>query len=89
MKTTALIVEYLMAGILVALALALCVVSFFPGQIQTMLTFFDQYKSLPVNVLLTAVFIAIAYGIGIFTEFLGFSSFERFLLLSFIVHHLD
>lgn len=78
MKTTALIIEYLMAGVLVDLALALCVASFFPIQIETILASFNQYESLPVNVLLTTVFAAVAYGTGIFTEFLGFSLFEGF-----------
>lgn len=78
MKTTSLFIEYLLAGVLVMVALVILAASVFPIQIKEILDYFEQYRSLPVSVLLATLFVSIAYGIGILTEFLGFWLFEGF-----------
>ncbi len=75
MKTTALFIEYMVAGTLILLAVIFWVVLFFPSYMETILIYLEG-KSLPVSVLLTTVFIAIAYGAGICTEVFGLWLFE-------------
>jgi hypothetical protein len=74
MKTTALVIEYLMAGVLMLLALGVWVVLFFPDWVGRALEFFDE--SVSAGILLSTVFVAVAYGFGIFTEVFGLNLFE-------------
>ena len=75
MRTTMLIIEFLVAGILVSVALLLCGVSFFPDQTSAII---ENFSSVPVSVqvLLGTIFVSIAYGVGIFSEYVGLSIFE-------------
>jgi len=92
-QTTVLIVEFLIAGALVSLALVVFAYSFFPDQTQDIFDVLvqyqlpsteDQYQSaeppsivyVPIAVLLTTIFIAIAYGVGILFEYIGLTLFE-------------
>jgi hypothetical protein len=82
MKTTVLIVEFLVGGILVSLAMVFCVASVFPGvsiipdEIEAIIEDLGQYPSLPVGVVLVTIVAAIAYGVGVFSEFIGLHLFE-------------
>ncbi len=72
-------VEFFVSGILVLLALAICVATLSPRDIETILNYLDQYQSLPVGVLLSTIFIAIAYAVGVLSEFIGRITFEPLL----------
>lgn len=90
MKTTVLIVEFLVAGILVSLAVVFCAYSIFSDDITGIFNDFHQvfhdstketfneYQNLPLStsILVTTIFIAIAYGVGILSEYIGLSIFE-------------
>jgi hypothetical protein len=80
MKTTVLIVEYLVAGILVLLALTLLAASIFPELISGLKSLFAQHESLDaISPTLVVVFAALAYGVGLVAEFLGEKTFEWWL----------
>jgi hypothetical protein len=66
-----LIVEYLVGGVLVLLALGFLIVSFFPSSVQEILNDLSPYQpqSSIVLVLLSTIFVAIAYAVGVFSEF--------------------
>lgn len=76
MKTTAILVEFLVGGILVMLALVVLTFSFFPDQTIELLDDLNQYQSLPMEILLTTIFIATAYAFGILSESIGLTIFE-------------
>jgi HAD superfamily hydrolase (TIGR01509 family) len=77
MKTTVLIVEYLIAGILVMLALTLLIIGIFPDlspQIEAML---GQHEALnAISLTLVIVVMAVAYGVGILAQYLCERLFE-------------
>lgn len=60
-----LIVEYLVGGVLVLLALGFLIESFFPSSVQKILNDLSPYqpKSSIVQVLLSTIFVAIAYAV--------------------------
>lgn len=86
MKTTMLIVEYLIGGTLVLLALAFFVVSVFPGAVkanpdgtQVLLGLkidLDQSLPWPVLLLLSTLFVGIAYAVGVLSEPIAREIFE-------------
>lgn len=82
MKTTMLIVEFLIGGILVLLALMFLAVSFFPDEVQQVFNNIDLSQPLPVStlLLLSTIFVAIAYTVGIFSEFFAREMFEWLLV---------
>jgi hypothetical protein len=77
MKTTAIMIEFLVAGLLVLLALFLFALSFFPGEMQL---FFDQIgkaQHLPDKApFLIVIIISVAYGFGVLFEYIGVITFE-------------
>lgn len=84
MRTTMLIVEFLVGGALLSLALIVCVVSFFPDEIQMIfhevqvfLSDLGIYEStFTVFLLFSTVFVAVAYTVGVFSEFIAREAFE-------------
>ncbi len=71
-KTTSLIIEYLVGGILVFLAIGFLILSLFPKLGQWILIHLNDLQSVPgKDTLFAAIFIAVAYGIGVISEFLG------------------
>lgn len=81
MKTTILIVEVLVGGMLILLALVFFVSSFFLGDILAIPRGLSQNQSHLVDalLLLSAVFVAIAYTIGVFLETFTRKAFGRML----------
>jgi HAD superfamily hydrolase (TIGR01509 family) len=80
MKTTVLVVEYLVAGVLASLALTLLAASIFPELISDLKSLFAQHESLDaISPILAVVFAALAYGVGLVAEFLGEKTFEWWL----------
>jgi hypothetical protein len=77
MKTTAIMIEFLVAGLLVLLALFLLALSFFPTEMQL---FLDQINKsqhwLAKAPFLITVLISVAYGFGVLFEYLGVIAFE-------------
>jgi hypothetical protein len=65
MRTTMLIVEFLAGGILVSLALLFSVESFFPGEVDIVPDFAGDTLSTGELLLLSTVFVAVAYTVGI------------------------
>ena len=83
MKTTMIIVEFLIGGILILIALSFCFASFFPGTVHDFSDYFNRFQSsfdedtfLFAGALLSTVFVAIAYEVGILLEFIGLHTFE-------------
>lgn len=79
MRTTMLLVEFLVAGILVLLALIFLGISMFPSKEQAILNLFDQDFCLSAGALLATIFVAVAYPVGVFSEYLTRDLFEKFL----------
>ena len=77
MKTTAIMIEFLVAGLLVFLTLFLLALSFFPGEMQL---FLDQINKsqhwLAKAPFLITILISVAYGFGVLFEYLGVIAFE-------------
>ena len=66
MKTTSLIIEYLVAGILMIFAAMFLVNGYFPQDIQKLFVLFQNSKE--YSLLYTIVFVAIAYAVGVILE---------------------
>jgi len=81
MKTTMLIVEFLVGGILVLLALIFLIGSVFLGDILAIPRTLAQDQSLPAGILLllSTTFVAIAYAVGVFLEPFAREMFEWML----------
>ncbi len=75
MKTTVLIVEFLVAGTLVVLAVGVFLSCFFQSEMQRALTWLNQYQDLAAP-LATIIFVAIAYSVGVLLESIGLELFE-------------
>jgi len=84
MKTTMLIVEILVGGVLVSLALGALSASLFYDDIQKILSEIgiDLFQPLPASalLLLSTIFVAIAYTVGVLSEPIAREIFERLLL---------
>jgi len=76
LNTTAIMVEALIAGILVLLALLLLAMSVFPSEVQTFFIKISNSQSLLAEAPLLVIVIAIAYGFGVLFEFIGLIAFE-------------
>jgi hypothetical protein len=76
MKTTVLLVEFLVAGALVSLVLGLCAYSFFPDDVERIFNNLFQCTSASIGILYATIFIAISYGAGILSEYIGLHIFE-------------
>ena len=76
MRTTMLLVEFLVAGILVLLALIFLGISIFPSKEQAILDLFHQEYCLSAGALLATIFVAVAYPVGVFSEYLTRDFFE-------------
>jgi hypothetical protein len=80
LKTTTLIIEWLIGGILVSLALVVLAVSFFPRETQGILAWFTARQSpAAYEALLATIVTAIVYAVGILSEFVGRALFEPLL----------
>lgn len=87
MKTTMLIVEFLVGGILVSIALGFLFVSLFPGEAGTILDKattvlcpdLSKDQLVGVFLLLSTIFVAIAYTVGVFSEPIARGIFEWIL----------
>lgn len=80
MKTTALIIEWLVAGVLILLAVISLVFSLFPVETRELLAGFGRLSSLLTNeVVLATIVTAIAYAVGVLSEFAGWIAFEWWL----------
>lgn len=80
MKTTVLVAEYLAAGVLVLLALALLAASIFPELISDFENLFTVPEKLDaISSILVVVFAVLAYGVGLVADFLGEKTFEWWL----------
>lgn len=78
MKTTEIMVEFLIAGILILLSLLFCCMSWFPVELQTLFVHVVNSQSwLTSAPFLLVIFMSIAYGLGILSEFIGRAIFER------------
>ncbi len=80
MDTTKLIVEYLVAGSLIVISTFFSISSWFPSDIKSLLT--SPFLQQPVfmnSAILAPVFIALAYGVGIVSEYVGERAFEWLL----------
>lgn len=77
MTMTAIMVEFLIAGILILLALLLFTMSLFPTETQI---FFVQINEAQIQLvglsLIITVFISVAYGFGVLFEYIGMVAFE-------------
>ncbi len=80
MDTTKLIVEYLVAGTLMVVSTLFAITSWFPNDIRRILTSSTQQQTTFANpVILTTIFIALAYGVGIVSEYIAEQIFEWLL----------
>ena len=80
MDTTKLIVEYLVAGSLMIAALLLAATSWFPSEMNTFITASAQQQAILSNeFILVALFFALAYAVGIVSEYAGERTFEWLL----------
>ena len=77
MKTTALIIEYLVSGILLMAALLLLAYSIFPQDVQKFFLLLKNSKELAF--VISSVFAAIAYALGMLIEPIARIVFERLL----------
>ena len=76
MDTTKLIVEYLVSGTLTVVAILAVAASWFPNELGDLLDLLESAPILTNEVILTTVFIALAYALGIISEYVGEKSFE-------------
>jgi hypothetical protein len=77
MDTTKLIVEYLVAGTLTIVAIALVAMSFFPKVVPGTLTVqILEESTVAAQVGLATIFVALAYALGIVVEYVGERCFE-------------
>jgi hypothetical protein len=76
MRTTMLYVEFLVGGILVLLALIFLGVSIFPSTEKPIMNLLEQKGHLSASILLSPIFVAAAYAIGVFSEYFTRSLFE-------------
>lgn len=81
MKTSMLIVEYLVGGVLILLSVVFVVVSFKPDIINGILSSLKGcgLELTDVFILLSTIFVAVAYTLGIFSEFFARETFEWLL----------
>ena len=79
MRTTMLIVEFLVGGILISLALIFSIESLFPGEVDMISRFAGDTLSTGELLLLSTVFVAVAYTVGIFSEVFARGTFEWML----------
>jgi HAD superfamily hydrolase (TIGR01509 family) len=80
MKTTVLAAEYLAAGVLVLLALALLAASIFPELTDAFENLFTKPERVDaISSILVVVFAVLAYGVGLVADFLGEKTFEWWL----------
>jgi hypothetical protein len=80
MKTTALIIEWLIGGVLVSLALVALAASFFPDEVRLIWSWLNRLPSVLANdAVLATVFTASVYAVGVLSEFVGFTLFEPLL----------
>lgn len=80
MKTTTLIIEWLIGGILVSLALVILAFSFFPHEMQGVLSWFNVPQSpAAYEALVATIVTAIVYAVGVLSEFIGRALFEPLL----------
>lgn len=79
-KTSALILELLVGGILVSFSIGLLIFSISPAEVQLMLARFNQLQSIPgKEAFFAAIFTATVYGIGLISESCEMAIFERWL----------
>jgi hypothetical protein len=77
MDTTKLIVEYLVAGSLIVISTLFSISSWFPNDIRSLLNSSSLQQPILTNsVILATVFVALAYGVGIVSEYIGEQTFE-------------
>lgn len=77
MKTTAIMIEFLVAGLLVLLALFLLALSFFPTGMQLFLDQINKSRHwLAKAPFLITILISVAYGFGVLFEYPGVIAFE-------------
>ena len=80
MDTTKLIVEYLVAGTLMLVSTLFAMTSWFPNDVKRILTSSAQQQTTFANpVIFATIFIALAYGIGIVSEYIAEQIFEGLL----------
>lgn len=82
METTKLIVEYIVAGVIILLALALLFAAIFPEELQLLISYAPALQGSSTVVfaaMLAVVLTSLAYGIGVITEYLGVITFEWLL----------
>lgn len=80
MKTTVLVMEFLFAGVLILLALALLAVTIFPELPGAFKTIWPSDEALSaVSAILAIPMAAIAYGVGLISEFVAGEAFEWWL----------
>jgi len=79
METTKLIIEYVVGGVVVSLALLLLAWSLFPAEVLEMVVSLNQSQSslLTTGGVATALFAAVVYAVGVISEFVGESAFRR------------
>jgi hypothetical protein len=75
MKTTALVIEYLVAGILTLVSLLLLNASLFPAELSTLLAW-SRGMAASLAGAAFAVVTALAYAVGVLAEHLGHRAFE-------------
>lgn len=79
-KTSALILELLVGGILVSFSIGLLIFSISPAEVQLMLARFNQLQSFPgKEAFFAAIFTATVYGIGLISESCEMDIFEKWL----------
>lgn len=84
MRTTSLIVEYLVAGVMVSLALVVFIYAVIPGEIPAISGLLSPFQSDYGKAALAVIFVAVAYSLGILSELIGRLSFEW--LLNIVKH---
>ena len=77
MRTTMLYVEFLVGGILVLLASIFLGIGMFPGTEKPIMSFLEKNGHLSASILLSTIFVAAAYAIGVFSEYFTRSLFEN------------
>ncbi len=82
MKTTAIMIEILVAGVLILLALFLLAGSLFPSDMQSFLNDINKpahWLAKTPFLILIFIFISVVYGLGLLFEFIGLISVEWLL----------
>ena len=78
METTKLLVEYLVAGIVILVSFFFAMISIFPDEVILVLMEVTSNQEVWANTtVLAMVFIALAYSLGIVSEYLGERVFEK------------